>query len=350
MKRIASSILVLVMVLSIPLAATAQDGDELNQYYDGSYWVVMPEGWQAEVDMQGALYMSDNADVMEDVDSDEIPILNSGELAINIVPFSETQLTGVEDASGFLGFFVEVIGNSPDSNFASMGDPVEMTIGSRDVAISEIEGENFQGVGVGALLAPGYWGLAVIIYPEGEREELFEYSLEVLSSVAYSPPLEETYEDELSFNYPTGWVVGGGTEAQGVYFITDSDETMTTLTSSGDLGEGQYAIIFMDATQLVSPEDIRQNDTLLEEFAGALAEELAEEGDEFGDPVNLTLDDQSVIVVTVSNELGDAEGGLLTTITEDDRVYVVLWSTSNGNSSLLFLTAVNFLLSIAPVE
>ncbi|MCB9436766.1 MAG: hypothetical protein H6673_07195 [Anaerolineales bacterium] len=339
MKRLFISLIALALLV-VPLSAFAQDDDTFTiegfVTEDGSFFALLPDGWAADGNAVDGLTIANDEAILDAMEADEEGGPESGQFAMLVLPLPSGELAAMlgEEASfsDVLALVMQFMGDSEDM-------PAFGEIGELDAAISGAAAyganDKFDAMMAAFDLAPGTYGILVLLAAPGELSEFEDTGLDVASGVSYSPALDTEYTtaDGLVLSYPSNWIV---VEDTGVVTITSEELDMES--EDVILESGQYALSFLNLTALGLTGET------LEDYADAVLAELLEEGDIPADPVRLILGDEEILVISVSHE-SDNEGGLILH-DHDGTIYAGVYAGPNGEADLAGYMTANILLNL----
>lgn len=341
MKRILC--LLLLLTIAIPFTAFAQSDAtpsvEVFSTEDGSFIVLLPEGWAGDGNIDDGLTVANSADTLETLMNSDVPVLESGEFGMVILPLPS--------------FFLELIGLSADASHAEilevilsflLADGTFPTVGD----ISDLTGEEYGFDGVVAsgsnedleikvvayTLAVDTIGIAVMVSASGELASFEDDASIVLGTASYSPALTQWYTNEdvaLDFSYPDGWEVN--IDDNGLVYVTNDP----SVDPDADLESGQFVIAIVNLTAFGLAG------ASLEDSANTLLPLLLDEGDTAEEPVILVIGDDEIFVVSVDGS--NSDGGLILH-EHDGSIYAAIYVSAVDEARLVGYIGAAILLSI----
>ncbi len=346
MKRLTLFLSVIALIVA-PISLFAQDDEDgLYVTEDGAFAVFLPDDWLATGDAEG-LFVATSAETLELIqdESDELPVIDSGEIGIVVVPFSfdlfeffdlETTASPVEIAEALLA--------DEEEDVSLVGEITEVEVGGFPAAmihVSQAEGEL---VAIIHRLGPTVLGTTGVVVGDNAFDDVIEDIISGLGEVNYSLPLEEFYEDGAnSVLYPAGWT-SNDELIEDALIITNVPEYLEL--EDAELQSDEVVYVLFDVSDIAA-----ENDNDLEATVSAFAEQFLEEGDEAGEPAIIAVQERHVAGLSVTSEVeGQAEGGVAVTEGPDGQFYGILYATADNEGDLVIWTGVQILLSINSTE
>lgn len=341
MKRLIL-ILSVMALIATPLSVFSQGNvDGLYVTDDGSFALFLPDGWFAEGNAE-ELFIATSAETLELIqdNSDEAPILDSGEVGIVVTPFpiEILEFLALEPTASPVEI-VELL-LADEEEVTLVGEIEEVEVNGLPAALVRVSDEVGDVVVVMHRLGPTVLGLTAIVAGDNAFDEVIEDVLAGLGEVNYSLPLEELYEDEAnSVLYPTGWTADSDI-LEGALVITNVPEFFEL--EDAELQSNEVAYLLFEVTDIAA-----ENNNDLEATAAAFAELFLSEGDEAGDPSTLVVNGREVAGLNVTNENeGQGEGGVGVSEGPDGEFYGLVYATADNEGQLIAWTGLQILLSI----
>lgn len=340
MKRLLISLIALALLV-VPLSAFAQDGETFTLEgfvtEDGSFFALLPDGWAADGNAVDGLTIANDEAILEAMEADEEGGPESGQFAMLVLPLPSGELAAMlgEEAtfSDVLALVMQFMGESED--MPAFGEISDLEDAAIEGAAAYGANDKFDAMMAAFDLAPGTYGIVVLMAAPGELGEFEDMGLDIASGVSYSPALDTVYTtaDGLVLSYPANWIV---VEDEGIVTITSEELDMES--EDVILESGQYALSYLNLTALGITAET------LEDYADILLAELLDEGDTPNDPVLLILGEDEILVVSVNNET-ENEGGLILH-DHDGTIYAGVYAGPNGEADLVGYMTANILLNL----
>lgn len=343
MKRLFLILSVIALMIT-PMSLLAQN-DNFYVTEDGAFAVFLPDGWSAQGDAEG-LFLGTSEDTLGIIqdESDEVPIIASGEIGLVVTPFPiELFETMNVDPSGSLADILQQFATSLDPEIQT-SEIMEVEVGGLPAAMVQISEDGGELAFILHRLAPEVVGFSAVVVGDNAFDEVIEDIVSGLGEVSYSLPLEEFYEDGAnSVMYPAGWT-SNDELIEDALIITNVPEYLEL--EDAELQSDEVVYVLFDVSDIAA-----ENEGDLEATASGFAELLLSEGDVADEPGTIDVNGREVAGLSVTNEIeGEGEGGIAVTQGPDGQVYGILYATADNEGSLIAWTAVQILLSANTAE
>lgn len=305
---------------------------------DGTFSIRLVEGWYASGDVEG-LQVANREILVTETDT---PVDSIGDIAFIIQPLEKadverilgvpTDSTLLEIATAVKPFFENPDGTTVISNPEDMGGVARMTV---------TDPKNDALIYVADNLAPGFYGVVVILTPKDEMTADTESAVaDLLGGVQFSLPLTETFADannNLSFSYPADWVVQDN--GNGVALMANNAQTLQNANNQLDLAAGEFRFFIVgEDTPGTGVDDV----TLIQTAANLAANLTATSVNNpvVAEPVILLSDQLTGTVIYVEITSDIAVGGLLM-VNRDGVVHEIIFQGDVDLGDRVLLSALN---------
>lgn len=332
MKRLVLLVLLTALILVLPVSAQEDTGSFFFTE-DGAFAVYLPEGWSAAGDSLDGLQIG-NPDTPVDAMNDQDEGPQPGQAAMVVLPLPAAEL-GLE-VDEHMSALELLVGFMEGEDMPTLGAVEEFEFWGRSAAMTTGSNDETDAMLVAYTLAPGIMGVAVVATAPGEVDFHSDQLLEVLDSVSFSLPLDETFEGDVSFSYPMGWVAEA--DESGLGYTVASAEGV----ADKDVMEaGEYAAIVLPDLTMVGVEAAN-----VTEAADALSAVIAEEGSEASESFVLDVNGTEVALFSLYDEASMNEGGGFVVADDMGGYMGIIYATAEGELLLVDLTMLNILLSL----
>ncbi len=222
---------------------------------DGAFSVLLPQGWYAGGDAE-SLTVSNNP---EFTDLNDLAVKEAGDYTFLVTPASRNAMdtspisadaTMLEIATIVAPYFA-----TPDSNVV-IGAAESLTDSVARVTLSNDEHDVV--LYVADHLAPDYFSVTMMAATKGELTEATEaIMLDILQTVHYSLPLEQTYvvsDNGVTFFYPANW--RANENDFGTVIFADSQNTLDYVFAGKDPAPGEFSIYAVPIPPGDTPSDL----------------------------------------------------------------------------------------------
>ncbi|MBZ0319015.1 MAG: hypothetical protein K8L91_21545 [Anaerolineae bacterium] len=324
---------------------------------DGAFSVQLPEGWYADGDAEW-LAVSNNPDV---TDPNNLAMMKSGDYLSLVVPVARAAMDTSQIAADATILEIATVLAPTFTNSDSttvVGEVQSLSDWVARVALADDENDGV--VYVADYLAPDYFSVTVMAAVKGElTEEAEAMMLDVLQTVHYSLPLEQTYvvpDNGVTFSYPADWKANENDF--GTVIFADSQNTLDNVFAGNDPAPGEFSIYAVPISPGDTPSDLSGEgmQTFLHEFVTKLVSPR-----DVHPVVGVTIEDTHPVVgeaqlleneallggmiayVPVTNDI--SEGGFFL-VNDGGVLWIVLFAGAPNEGDQLFGTALGIANSI----
>lgn len=317
---------------------------------DGAFSVQLPEGWYAGGDA-GWLTVSNNADF---TNLNDVAVKEAGDYSFVVTPASrnemDTSLISVDATILEIATIVAPYFAESDPNIV-IGEAESLTDSVARVTLSNDEHDVV--LYVADHLAPGYFSVTGMATVKGElTEEAEAMMLDILQTVHYSLPLDQTYvvpDNGVTFSYPADWKANENDF--GTVIFADSQNTLDNVFAGKDPAPGEFSIYGVPISPGDTPTDLSGEgmQTFLYEFVtknvsardvhpvvGATIDDTHPVVGEVQLLENEALLGGMIAFVPVINDI--SEGGFFL-VNDEGVLWIVLFAGAPNEGSQLFGTA-----------
>lgn len=306
---------------------------------DGAFSVQLPEGWYAGGDA-GWLAVSNNPDF---TNLNDLAVKEAGDYTFLVTPASRNEMdtaqisadaTILEIATFLAPFFASSDPTAVIGEAESLSDSVARVTLSND--------EHDAVLYVADHLAPGYFSATMMAATKGElTEETEAMMFDILQTVHYSLPLEQTYvvpDNGVTFSYPADWKANENDF--GTVIFADSQNTLDNVLAGNDPAPDEFSIYAVPISPGDTPTDLSGEgmQTFLYEFVTKLVStrDVHPVVGEVQLLENETLLGGMIAFVPVTNDI--SEGGFFL-VNDGGVLWIVLFAGAPNEGSQLFGTA-----------
>lgn len=317
---------------------------------DGAFSVQLPEGWYAGGDAEW-LVVSNNPDLTY---LNDLAVTEAGDYTFLVTPASrnemDTSLISADATILEIATFLAPFFASADPT-AVIGEAESLTDSVARVTLSNDEHDAV--MYVADHLAPGYFSVTIMGAVKGElTEEAEAMMLNILQTVHYSLPLEQTYvvaANGVTFSYPADWKANENDF--GTVIFADSQNTLDNDIAGKGPAPGEFSIFTVPLSPGDTPSDLSGEgmQTFLHEFVtkvvsttdvhpvvGVTIEDTHPVVGEVQLLENETLLGGMIAYVPVTNDI--SEGGFFL-VNDNGVLWIVLFAGAPDEGSQLFGTA-----------
>lgn len=331
MKRLILFVLLTMLVAALPTGAQEDTGTYFFTE-DGSFAVYLPVGWSATGNAEDGLQIGNAETPVELLDEEEgSPQPGQAGMIVLALPAAALEL----EPDAYADVLEMMLASMDDEDMPPMSAVEEYDFAGRAAAMATGSNDENDAMFVSYAIAPGTFGIAVIVTAPGELDLHTEVMLEVLDGASYALPLEQTLEGGVSFDYPADW--NAYEEEPGLLMIIENAEGVA---DQSTFNPGDYAMLLFPDLGALGMQGMD-----VSAIAADLAVSLFVENTDISAPISLDANGVAAGAVVFRSQEGVA-GSVFVVGDDMDGYKGIIVAASEGESKLIDLTALNILLSV----